>query len=50
MLMCMKFLATRYAFTIAMPNAVISVTTLIPMNGPATLTISSPSRIAQIFT
>ena len=34
----------------AMPKAVISVTTLMPMNGPATLTISSPSRTAQIFT
>ena len=48
--MCMKFLTTRYAFTIAMPKAVISVTTLMPRNGPATLTTSRPSRIAQIFT
>ena len=50
MSMCMKFLTTRYALMIAMPNAVIRVTTLMPMNGPATLTISSPSRTAQIFT
>jgi hypothetical protein len=46
----MKFLTTRYAFTIAMPKAVISVTIWMPRNGPATLMIRSTSRIAQIFT
>jgi hypothetical protein len=46
----MKCLATMNAFTHAIPNAVISVTTGWPKNGPATLTTSRPHRIAQIRT
>ena len=45
---CMKFAATKYALINAMPKAVINVSHLMPMNGPATLTHSSaeaaPSR------
>ncbi|MND03760.1 hypothetical protein D3C83_237360 [compost metagenome] len=44
-LRCMKFWITRLAFTIAMPNAVISVTQTIPKNGPTTLMTSRPSSV-----
>ena len=46
----MKYLPTMYAFTKAMPNAVISVTARMPSIGPSTLTTSSTSRMPQIFT
>ena len=46
----MKYFATMYAFTIAIPNAVINVTQKISRNGPATEMTSRTSRIAQILT
>jgi hypothetical protein len=46
----MKCLATRNAFTIAMPKAVTSVMIGCSRKGPATLTTSSATRIPQIFT
>ncbi len=35
---CMKFWMTRFAFTTAIPKAVMSVTQRMPKNGPTTLT------------
>ena len=42
---CMKFAATRYAFTTAIPNAVTRVSHLMPIIGPAMLTHSSASSV-----
>ena len=41
----MKFFATRYAFTIAIPNAVARVTLRIPSRGPVTLIVNSTIRM-----
>ena len=44
-----EILATRYALTIAIPNAAMSHH-LMPANGPMTLTLSNTHRMAQILT
>ena len=50
MFRCMKCLATRYALTSAIPNAVTSVTMRTPNIGPMMLTTRRAQSIAQIFT
>ena len=59
MLRCMKWEATKYALTTAMPNAVMRVIIQASRNpnsrwgariGPKMLAMSSTRRMAQIFT
>jgi hypothetical protein len=47
---CMKCFVTKYALTMAMPNAVMSVTMRTPSIGPRMLMTSSTHRIAQMRT